>query len=100
MLSDAEQRTLTEIETGLQQDDPAFVQQFSDSGRRSRRHTVSSEIMWTWLIVGVLALCFAWLLKSALLVVIGLSAIGAGIMWWAVPVDIDSRAPRDGKIPR
>ena len=100
MLSDAEQRTLTEIETGLQQDDPAFVQRFGDTGRRSRRLTRSGDFVRTWLIIGVLALFVAWVLKSALLIVIGLSALGVAITWWAVPVDIDSRAPRDGKIPR
>jgi hypothetical protein len=100
MLNDAEQRTLTEIETGLRQDDSAFVQRFADIGWRSRRPTRSGEIVRTWLIIGVLALGFGWLLKNALLVIVGLSALSVAITWWAVPVDIDGRAPRDGRIPR
>jgi Flp pilus assembly protein TadB len=34
MLSDAEQRRLTEIESQLRSDDPAFVQRFDDGGKR------------------------------------------------------------------
>jgi hypothetical protein len=100
MLTDAEQRTLTDIEAGLQQDDPAFAQRFRDIGRRSRRPTRRGEIVGAWLLIGVLALGFAWPLKSALLVVVGLSALSVGITWWAVPADIDGRAPRDDRIPR
>jgi hypothetical protein len=100
MLNDADHRTLTEIETGLRQDDPAFVQRFSDTEWRRRPPTRGGEIMRTWLIIGVLAVCFAWLLKNALLVVVGLSAISVGITWWAVPVDIDDQSPRHQRIPR
>ena len=34
MLSEAEQRRLTEIESELQADDPGFVQQFGDQGQQ------------------------------------------------------------------
>jgi hypothetical protein len=100
MLSDAEQQTLTEIETGLQQDDPALVQQFSaNRWLPSRRPTRRGQIVRGWLIIGALALLSAWLLSSALLVVVGLSAISVGMTWWAAPADTDRRVLRDDKIP-
>ena len=99
MLSDAEQLTLTETETGLQQDDPALVQQFSDNRWPSRRPTRRGEIVRGWLIIGALALLSAWLLSSGLLVVVGLSAISVGMTWWAAPADTDRRVLRDDKIP-
>jgi hypothetical protein len=91
MLSDAEQQTLTEIETGLRQDDPVLVQQFSDNRWPGRRPTRRGEIVRGWLIIGALALLSAWLLGSALLVVVGLSAIAVGVTWWAVPADTSRR---------
>ena len=100
MLTDVEQWTSTQVEVGLQQDDPAFAQRSSDTGWRSGRPTRRGEIVRVWLLIGVLALGFAWLLKSALLIVVGLSAIGVGITWWAVPADIDGRVPQDDRIPR
>jgi hypothetical protein len=99
MLSDAEQRTLTEIETGLRQDDPAFVREFSDARWGSRRSTRRGGIVRAWLLLGALAFGFAWLLSSALLVVVGLSALSVGMTWWAVPVDVDGRALPDDRIP-
>ena len=95
MLSDAEQRTLIEIETGLESEDPAFVLQFGDTGRRSRQPARRGAIVRGWMTVAAFALAFAWLLESALLVVVGLSAISVGATWWAVRVEIDGRAPRD-----
>jgi hypothetical protein len=95
MLSDAEQQTLIAIETRLQQDDPALVQQFRDSRWPSRRLTRRGEIVGGWLIVGVLAMLSAWLLGSAILVVVGLSAISVGITWWTAPPDTDRRLLRD-----
>jgi hypothetical protein len=91
MLSDAEQQRLTEIETGLRHDDPVLVQQFSDSRWPIRRPTRRGEIVRGWLIIGALALLSAWLLGSALLIVVGLSAIGVGMAWWAVPAGTDRR---------
>lgn len=93
MLSEAEQRTLTEIETGLRHDDPALVRRFDD-GWRSRRSTRHVGIVRGWLLIGAVALGFAWLLGSALLVVVALSAMSVGMTWWAVPVDTDGRALR------
>jgi hypothetical protein len=98
MLSDAEQRTLTEIETGLRQDDPAFVREFSDARWRSPS-TRRGGIVRGWLLLGALAFGFAWLLSSALLVVVGMAALSVGMTWWAVPVDVDGRALPDDRIP-
>jgi hypothetical protein len=98
MLSDAEQQTLTEIETGLRQEDPVLVQQFIDDPWSSRRPTRRGEIVRGWLIIGAVALLSAWLLGSALLVVVGLSAISVGMTWWAVPVGTDRRFLRDDKL--
>jgi hypothetical protein len=95
MLSDVEQQTLTEIETGLQHDDPVLVQQFSDDRRPTRR----GQIVRGWLAIGALALLWAWLLSSALLIVVGLSAISVGMTWWAAPADTDRRLLRDDKLP-
>jgi hypothetical protein len=50
------------------------------------------------LIIGALALLSAWLLGSALLVVVGLSAISVGVTWWAVPADTSRRALRDDEV--
>jgi hypothetical protein len=95
MLSDAEHRTLTEIEVGLRQDDPVLVQQLSGNRRPSRRPARRGEIVRGWLTIAALALLSAWLLGSALLVVVGLTAISVGMTWWAVPAGTDHRALRD-----
>jgi Protein of unknown function (DUF3040) len=93
MLSDADQRRLSEIETGLRRDDPAFVRRFTEAGRPAARGGATGR---TWVLIGVLVLCFAWLWQSALMVVIGLSAVSAGVCLWAVPVEVvDGLVRRD-----
>ncbi|HCT80644.1 MAG TPA: hypothetical protein DGT23_29575 [Micromonosporaceae bacterium] len=82
MLSDAEQRRLTEIETQLQADDPVFVQRFSDEGQGGLRPA------W-WRLVAVLTATIAVLVCGAGLalgnvatVVIAMTTAGAAAGLW------------------
>ncbi|HET6531438.1 MAG TPA: DUF3040 domain-containing protein [Actinoplanes sp.] len=87
MVTTAERRILAEIEAGLRHDDPGFVHEFTDFARRSRRSTRQREIVRAWLVTGAAVLAFAWVLQSALAIVIGLSAVSVALTWWLVPAD-------------
>jgi hypothetical protein len=96
MMTTAERRILAEIEAGLWHDDPGFVQEFTDFARRNRRSTRQREIGLAWLVIGAAVLAFAWVLQSALAIVIGLSALSIALTWWLVPADTpDILAPHD-----
>ncbi|SCE67107.1 Protein of unknown function [Micromonospora coriariae] len=79
MLSDAEQRKLTEIELNLQTEDPLFVRSFSDRSRwRSRRWGMTGR---GWLIMSALIMCLAVLMINAWVAALAatIAVIGAGL---------------------
>jgi hypothetical protein len=80
MLSDSEQRRLTEIERGLRSEDPQFVARFGHGmlpGSRSW-HGMTAR---GWLIAAGLTMASAILMASATMAVFALSvaALGAGL---------------------
>ncbi|WP_406068492.1 DUF3040 domain-containing protein [Micromonospora sp. NBC_01638] len=79
MLSDAEQRKLTEIELNLQTEDPLFVRSFSDRSRwRLRRCGMTGR---GWLIMSALIMCLAVLMINAWVAALAaaIAVIGAGL---------------------
>ena len=96
MLSDAEQRTLAQIETALRQDDPAFVERFG-TVPSARRPTFCGMTTRGWLVAFVVAACLAWLYESAELAVAALAALGAGVSLWSLSLDgVEPGPPGDG----
>ena len=83
MLSDAEQRRLTEIESQLRTDDPAFVRRFLEA-RQHRRPGPGWRAVLALLGVGVAVAVagFGLVLGNAVAAVVGLAAIGAGTTMW------------------
>jgi hypothetical protein len=95
MLSDAEQRRLAEIETGLQRDDPAFVERFAGRGARTGlRRGMTPRV---WLLAAVVASGVAWLLESAVVALIALSAFSVGMSLWSLPAGYDDGRPPRGR---
>lgn len=82
MLSDAEQRRLTEIESGLRLDDPTFLQRFDNSGRRRSRRWWRGAIGLFGLSIAVTVAGFGLVLGNAGAAVAALTAIGAGTAMW------------------
>ena len=83
MLSEAEQRRLTEIESELQADDPAFVQRFGDQGQQQRlppRWYGVAALAAT--VVAVVAAGIGLAVDSVGLVVVALIVIGASAGMW------------------
>ena len=80
MLSEAEQRKLSEIESQLRAEDPTFVQRFNDRGQRRPR--------WRGLVallavaVAVMVAGVGLLVGSVGTVVVALTAIGASVGMW------------------
>jgi hypothetical protein len=85
VLSDAEQRRLTEIESGLRTDDPSFVQRFETTGRgRHRRRSIGALLA----IVAALTGTVVGLVGGSVAVaILGVTAIGAAIGVWAIRYD-------------
>jgi hypothetical protein len=82
MLSDAEQRQLTALESHLRADDPAFVERFTGERQRRvldgwRRLTVLIAIIGATMTIG-----FGLMIHSVLTVVIALIAVGGLSGWW------------------
>jgi hypothetical protein len=80
MLSEAERRKLTEIESHLRGEDPAFVQRFRDGGRpqpgwRGRVALLAGG-------VAVVVAGFGLVVGSIGTVVVALTAIGASAGMW------------------
>ena len=84
---------------GLLQVVPLQLQRGPALSRAQGQFGRAGEIVRGWLIIGALALLGAWLLGSVILVAVGLSAIGVGMTWWAVPAGTDHRPFQDDKIP-
>jgi hypothetical protein len=88
MLSDAEQRRLTEIESQLRTDDPAFVhrfddaEQFQEAQRRGVLATLLAAVAATTAGIGLA-------LGSIGMVVIGLITIAVSASMW----NMDGRGP-------
>ena len=82
MLSDAEQRRLTEIEAQLRADDPAFVQRFDDEEQRQPSHWWRGLAALLELSVAVTISGFGLVLRNVGTVIVGLTAIGAGTAMW------------------
>ena len=84
MLSDAEQRRLSEIEAQLRSDDPAFVEGF-EKGERGGPRSVWRQL--ATLVGGGLAVLFCGMglaFGSVGAVVVALTALGAAIGLWVV----------------
>jgi hypothetical protein len=81
MLSDAEQRRLTDMESQLRSDDPAFVQRFDE---RQRRPPHSWRGLAALLALGVAATVagFGLVLGNGGTVIIGLTALVVGTTMW------------------
>ena len=83
MLSDAEQRRLTEIEKELRSEDPEFADRF---GRVMLRCPQEWRGMTAggWLLAAALVMCFAVLMGSGGMALIALSAAGVGAGMWFI----------------
>jgi hypothetical protein len=79
MLSDAEQRRLTELELQLRTDDPAFVQRFDE---RQHRHSWRGLAALLALSVAVTVAGFGLVLGDVGTVIVGLTALVAGTAMW------------------
>jgi hypothetical protein len=82
VLSDSEQQRLTEIESGLRLDDPAFVQQFGNRGRRRSERWWRTGAALLGLSIAVTLAGFGLVLSNAGIAVAGLTAVGVGVALW------------------
>jgi Protein of unknown function (DUF3040) len=74
MISDSERRSLAEIETALQAEDPAFARRFSASPRRRTLHRV---VMVLTLVAAVVFTTVALVQGSVIATAFGMTVIGA-----------------------
>jgi uncharacterized membrane protein YczE len=81
MLSDAEQRRLSEIETFLRVDDPAFVQQFDTRWQTKRRPP--RTIVPLTILVGAILTMAALRTGTVVVAVIGPCVVGTAAGFWA-----------------
>lgn len=94
MLSDAEQRRLTEIERGLQSEDPEFADRLGHNMQRTprtrRRRTAPG-----WLIAAAVIMGLAVLTGSSAMVVIALTVAAVPAALWLADHDPsgDERQP-------
>ncbi len=82
MLSEAERRKLTEIESRLSAEDPAFVQRFGDDGQRRLRPRWQSLVVALAAVVAVIVSCVGLLAGSVGTVVVALLGLGASAGIW------------------
>lgn len=94
MLSDAEQRRLTEIERALRSEDPHFVQRFRSDGRYGP-HTWCGMTASLWLIVAALGMALAVLAASTAIATIALIPAGVSAGLWLA----DLSRPRNRRGP-
>jgi hypothetical protein len=94
MLSDAEQRTLTEIELGLRSEDPRFVERFG-AGVPSQPDGWGGMTARGWLIAAALTMVLAVLMTSGAMAVVALAAAGVSAGLWVTrdSVAADDRPP-------
>ena len=81
MLSDAEQRRLTEIERGLRSEDPEFADRFGHVMQR-RPQKWRSMTARGWLIAAALIMGLAVLMASTAMALIALSVAGVSAGLW------------------
>ena len=81
MLSDAEQRRLTEIERGLQSDDPQFAERLGHVKQRGPYKWPGMTAR-GWLIAAALIMGLAVLTANAGTALIALSVAGVSAVWW------------------
>jgi Protein of unknown function (DUF3040) len=95
MLSDAEQRRLTEIERGLRSADPEFAERFGHVMRRTPRRWRSMTAR-DWLIAAALIMGLAVLMASAAMALIAVSVAGVSAGLWLTTYghSADGRPPR------
>lgn len=99
MLNDAEQRTLARIETGLQQDDPAFVARFDRACTAARRPRLLGMTAGLWLLAFVVGALLAWLYESAALSVVAMSALGIAVSLWSLSAESGATRAPDPRAP-
>ena len=83
MLSDSEQRRLTEIESGLRADDPAFLQRFEGRRHRSRRWWRGTVAL-LGLSIAVTVAGFGLALRNVGTALAALTVIGVATAIWVV----------------
>jgi hypothetical protein len=95
MLSDAEQRRLTEIERRLRSEDPEFAERFGHVLQRGPRKWCSMTAR-GWLIAAALVMGLAVLMASVAMALIALSvaAVSAGLWLTDHSRSADGRPPR------
>jgi hypothetical protein len=95
MLSDAEQRRLTEIELGLRSADPEFAERFGHVMQRGPRKWPSMTAR-GWFIAAALIMGLAVLMASAAMALIALSVAGVSAGLWLTSYSrfTDGRPPR------
>lgn len=95
MLSDAEERNLAEIETGLRQDDPAFVQRFADAAGKGAEETWLGMTRHVWFVIFAVAASVAWLLENTAMAVVAMTAFAVGITLWSLSDRTTVNPPQD-----
>ena len=81
MLSDAEQRRLTEIERGLRSEDPEFADRFGHV-MQSRPHKWRGMTARAWLIAAAMIMGLAVLMASVGIALIAVSVAGVSAAMW------------------
>jgi len=81
MLSDAERRTLTEIERGLRSEDPEFADRFGHV-MQGRPHKWRGMTARAWLIAAALIMGLAVLMASVGIALIAVTVAGVSAAMW------------------
>ena len=82
MLSEAEQRKLSEIESQLRAEDPTFVQRFDDRGQPRLRPRWRGLVALLAVAVAVMVAGVGLVVGSVGTVVVAITAIGASAGMW------------------
>jgi DUF3040 family protein len=82
MLSEAERRKLSEIESQLGAEDPAFVQRFDDRAKPRLKSGWSGRVALLVVAVAMTVACVGLIVSSVGTVVVALTGIGAGAGLW------------------
>ena len=82
MLSEAERRKLSEIESQLGAEDPAFVQRFDDRAKPQQKSGRSGRVALLVVAVAMTVACVGLIVSSVGTVVVALTGIGAGAGLW------------------
>jgi hypothetical protein len=82
MLSEAERRKLSEIESQLGAEDPAFVQRFDGRAGSEQRSGPRGRIALLVVAVAMTVACVGVVVGSVGIIVVALTGIGAGAGLW------------------